>query len=188
MTLLISGVIFWSIVHLMPSLAPGVRATLVAKLGEWPYKGLFAIDIIIALTLIIYGWKTATPAEIYVPPLYGSPIPLVLLAAAMLLFIASALPNNLKHYIRHPQMTAVLLWSIAHLLTNGDSRSVVLFGGLGLWSIAEMLLINRRDGDWQKPPATAFSKDVITIIVAIAVFKAVGYFHLTLFGVPAISG
>jgi len=187
MIILISGVIFWSIVHLMPSVAPSVRATLVTRLGEWPYKGLFAVDIIIALTLIIFGWKTATPAEIFVPPLYGSPIPSVLLAAAILLFIASALPNNLKHYIRHPQMTAVLLWSIAHLLTNGDSRSVVLFGGLGLWSIAEMLLINRRDGAWQKPPATALSTDVIAVILSIAVFMALSYFHLTLFGVPAIS-
>ena len=187
MTLLIAGVVFWSIVHLMPSITPGVRSTLVTRLGEWPYKGLFAVDIIIALALIIFGWKAATPAEIFVPPLYGSPIPAVLLVSAMLLFIASSIPTNLRRYIRHPQMAAVLLWSIAHLLTNGDSRSLVLFGGLGLWSIAEMLLINRRDGDWQKPAATALSKDIIAVILAIAAFKAMGYFHLTLFGVPAVS-
>ena len=188
MALLIAGVVFWSIVHLMPAVAPGLRTSLTSKLGEWPYKGLFAVDILIALALIVFGWKAASPILIYAPPLADSPLPLALIAVAILLFTASSLPNNMKRHVRHPQMAAVLLFSIAHLLTNGDSRSLVLFAGLGLWSILEIVFINKRDSDWTPPPATALSKDVITVITAIVVFKTLGYFHLALFGVPAMPG
>jgi uncharacterized membrane protein len=186
MALLIAGVVFWGIVHLMPAIAPGVRASLAAKLGEGPFKGLFAVDIVIALALIVFGWKAASPTVLYVPPLYGSPIPSALLALAVLLFVASNTPNNLKRYVRHPQMTAVLLWSVAHLLSNGDSRSVVLFAGLGLWSGLEILFINRRDGEWRKPAAAALANDLVTVVLAILVFTGLAYFHATLFGVAAI--
>jgi len=98
MTLLIAGLVLWSITHLFPATLPGVRANLAAKLGEGPYKGLFALDIIIALALIVFGWKSAIPAAIYAAPLYGSPIPSAFLILAVLLLVASALPNNLTQY------------------------------------------------------------------------------------------
>jgi len=186
MTMLIAGVVFWSIAHLFPAAAPGVRANLATKFGEGPYKGLFALDIIIALVLIVFGWKAAAPAAVYAPPLYGSPIPSGLLVIAVLLFVASSVPNNLRRYIRHPQMTAVICWGIGHLLTNGHDRSIVLFGGLAVWAVLEMLFINKRDGQWQKPASVPFVKDVITAVITAAVFAALLYVHESLFGVSAI--
>ncbi|NCF73472.1 MAG: NnrU protein [Gammaproteobacteria bacterium] len=183
MTLLIAGVLLWSIAHLLPAVAPGLRANLVGKFGEGPYKGLFALDIVIALVLIVYGWQAALPAAVYPPPLYGSPIPSVLLLLAFVLFVASAIPNNLQRFVRHPQMTGVLCWSAGHLLTNGDSRSIVLFGGFAIWAILEVLFINKRDGDWQKPASVALLKDVVTVLIATLVFAAFAYFHASLFGV-----
>ncbi len=186
MTLLIAGVVLWSIAHLFPAIAPGVRSNLSAKFGEGPYKGLFALDIILALVLIVFGWKAATPMPVYAPPLYGSPIPSALLLLAIVLFVASSTPNNLKRYIRHPQMAAVLFWGVSHLLTNGDSRSLLLFGGLTAWSILEMFFISKREGAWQKPSSVPLIKDVITVVVAALVFTGLAYFHGSLFGVAAI--
>jgi uncharacterized membrane protein len=186
MTLLIAGIVFWSIAHLIPAAAPGLRANLAAKLGEGPFKGLFALDIIIALVLIVFGWKAATPAAIYAPPLYGSPIPSAFLFLSILLFVASATPNNLKRFVRHPQMAAVICWSAGHLLTNGDSRSVVLFGGFAVWALLEVVFINNRDGEWQKPASVPIVKDFITAVVTAIVFAALVYFHAALFGVSPI--
>ena len=186
MTLLIAGVVLWSFAHLVPAALPGVRANLIAKLGEGPYKGLFALDIIIALALIVFGWKSAIPAALYAPPLYGSPIPSAFLVLAILLLVASSLPNNLKRFIRHPQMASVVCWSAGHLLTNGDSRSLVLFGGFAVWAILEVVFINKRDGEWQKPNSVPLLSDAITAVVAVAVFAALVYFHASLFGVAAV--
>lgn len=187
MALLIAGVAFWTLAHLFPAVAPGVRANLAGKLGEGPYKGLFAVDIVIALGLIIFGWKTAIPTSLYAPPVINDTIPLAFIILAFVLFVASSLPNNLKRYIRHPQMGAVICWGIGHLLTNGDSRSVVLFGGLTVWAVLEVMFINKRDGEWARPTTVPLVKDIITAVVAGVVFAAVAYFHTALFGVPAIS-
>jgi uncharacterized membrane protein len=186
MTLLIAGVALWSFAHLVPAALPGVRGNLVAKFGEGPYKGLFALDIIIALTLIVFGWKAATPTALYAPPLYGSPIPSALLVLAILLMVASSLPNNLKRFVRHPQMASVIFWSAGHLLTNGDNRSIVLFGGFAVWAILEIVFINNRDGEWQKPSSVPLLKDVTIGVITAAVFAALVYFHASLFGVSPI--
>ncbi len=186
MTLLIAGVVLWSIAHLFPAIAPGVRAKLAARFGEGPYKGLFALDIVIALILIVYGWKTTTPSVIYAPPLYGSLIPSAFMLLAILLFVTARTPNNLKRYIRHPQISAVFVWAISHLLTNGDSRSLVLFGGLMIWAVLEMTFINIRDGRWERPASVPVVKDSITVTVAAIVFAALAHFHAALFGVPAL--
>lgn len=186
MTLLIAGVVLWSVSHLFPAAAPGARANLAAKFGEGPYKGLFALDIILALVLIVLGWKAATPTLIYAAPLYGSPVPSIFLVIAILLFVTSRAPNNLKRYIRHPQLSAVLFWGTGHLLTNGDSRSLVLFGGLTFWAALQIVFINKRDGQWKKTDSVPILKDVITVIVAVAVFVGLLYFHESLFGVAPI--
>ncbi len=186
MTLLIAGVVLWSVAHLVPATAPGVRANLAGKLGEGPYKGLFAIDLLLALGLIIFGWRTAVPTAVYAPPLFDSPIPVTLIAVGIILFVVSATPNNIKRFIRHPQMTAVILWSSGHLLANGDSRSVVLFGGFGLWAVLEIIFINKRDGAWNKPAAVPLLKGVLTIVLAVIVILALARFHAAFSGVAII--
>lgn len=186
MALLIAGVVLWSITHLLPSVAPAVRSNLAGKLGEGPYKGLFALDIVIALVLIVYGWKSATAAYVYTPPLFGSPVIHLLMLLALILFAASSAPTNIKRYIRHPQMMAVILWGVAHLLSNGDGRSVTLFGGLTAWAILEMVFINRRDGAWQKPESKPIAADLITVVIGILLFTALLYFHRNLFGVAVL--
>lgn len=187
MTLLIAGVVLWSITHLFKAVAPGARTRMVDRFGLGPYKGLITLDIVIALLLIVFGWKSTMPVALYAPPLYGSPIPSAAVLLAIVLFVTSSTPNNLKRYIRHPQMTAVVLWGAGHLLTNGESRSVILFGGLAIWAILEMIFINKRDGQWLKPNAVPLSKDIIMLIIAAAACALLVYFHASLFGVPAIS-
>ena len=186
MALLIAGVVLWSIAHLVPSTAPGVRANLAGKLGEGPYKGLFAIDILLALGLIIFGWRSAVPTAVYAPPLFDSQIPVALIAVGIILFVASATPNNIKRFIRHPQMTAVILWSSGHLLANGDSRSLVLFGSFGAWAVLEIIFINKRDGVWNKPDAVPALKGLLTIVLAVIVILALARFHAAFSGVAII--
>lgn len=187
MAFLIAGVALWSFVHLMPSLAPTVRTKLVGALGPNPYKGLFSFDVILALGLIIWGWKTATPSHVYAPPLAGSIVPGILVAVAFVLMVASTTRNNIKRRVRHPQMTAVILWGAAHLLANGDSRSLVLFGGFTLWALLEIVFINRRDGEWHKPEPQPLSSDLITLVAAALTWAAIAHFHQSLFGVPPLA-
>jgi len=149
--LLVAGVLLWSVVHLFPAIATGGRRALVARLGDGPYRGLFALLIVCSLVCIVLGWRSTTPVAVYTPAPAMRSVTLGLMVVALILFVSARAPTDIKRLIRHPQLTGVLTWAVAHLLSNGDSRSLVLFGGIGVWTIVEMFVINARDGRWRKP-------------------------------------
>ena len=183
MSLLVAGLLLFTVVHLVPAASPATRARLVERLGAGPYRGLFSVVILGALVLIVFGWKSATPTAVYAPPTGGGPVISALVFFAFVLFVTSKARTNYRRIVRHPQMMSVILWSVAHLLVNGDSRSVMLFGGLGVWAIAEIVLCNKRDGEWQKPGAVPFSADMIVAVIAGVAFAAFFFLHMALFGV-----
>ncbi|MCZ6830857.1 MAG: NnrU family protein, partial [Gammaproteobacteria bacterium] len=144
MPLLIAGVCLWAAIHLVPSLAPGLKSAWRGKLGEGGYKGSFTLIVLSALALIIVGWRSAQPTLIYLPPEALRTLALALMVLAFILLGASKRATRIGRIVRHPQLSGVLVWSVAHLLANGDSRSLVLFGGFAIWTVLEMILISRR--------------------------------------------
>ena len=102
---------------------------------------------------------------------------------AFFMFAASKLETNVARHIRHPQLTAVILWASAHLVANGDSRTLTLFGTLGVWALLEIVLISRREGAWQRPARALVKAEVKPLLIAILVFLAVFALHPYLFGV-----
>lgn len=183
MSLLIAGILLFTIVHLVPAASPATRARLVDSVGEGPYRGLFSVVIVAAIVLIVFGWKAATPMSVYAPPAGGGPVISALVFAAFVLFVTSKTRSNYRRFVRHPQMMAVILWAVAHLLVNGDSRSVILFGGLGIWAVFEIILCNKRDGEWRKPAVVPLSADILVAVIAGVSFAAIFFLHKALFGV-----
>ena len=60
MTLLAFGLLLFAGLHLVKSLAPGMRNALLERLGENAYKGIFSLLVLAALALIVFGWRAAT--------------------------------------------------------------------------------------------------------------------------------
>jgi uncharacterized membrane protein len=187
MTLLIIGVLLWSLTHLFPAMLPDARARLSERLGENPYSGVFSVFILAGLVLTVIGWRSIMPTSVYAPPMAPNLLISVLVLAGLISFAAAAIPSNIRRFIRHPQMVAVILWGAAHLLTNGSDRAIVLFGGLTLWAVLEIILCNRRDGQWQKPEKAAVKHDIINVVVGVVLFSILAYFHGWLFGVVALA-
>jgi len=185
---LILGVLLWSVTHLLPAALPELRRSLLGKLGENGYKGLFTLLMVLAIYLVISGWKAALPESVFLPPAWGRHVTALLMLIAFVLFFAPYPPNNIKRLLRHPQLTGVLCWGVGHLLANGEGRSIVLFGGLALWALLEMVLINRRDGAWQKPQPAPRKNDIILAAAGLGAYVIVAMAHQWLFGFsPFIS-
>ena len=187
MTLLIIGLMLWAIVHLFPATMPAQRALLIERLGNG-YQGLFALLILSSVVLIVFGWKAAIPINIYQPIGTLTIIAKLVIFLAFVLMAAANFPaTRIKKFIRHPQLTGVLCWSIAHLMLNGDSRSVILFTSMAVWSVISMLMINKRDGNWEKP--TIFMpmfKELIIPALALIMVAIMVYFHAYLSGIALI--
>lgn len=185
MTLLLAGIILWFVMHSFPALAPTRRDALVASLGENPYRGIFSLVIIGSLVMIVFGWKSAVPSALYQPPMGPGVLPSALILAGLVCFFASQKNGYINRILRHPQMTGTIIWAVAHLLANGDSRSVTLFGGMAIWALFEIIMINRREGPRSSTGTPAIKFDVIAIVVGVVAFALIGHFHLQLFGVSA---
>jgi len=182
---LILGVLFFTAIHVLPT-APTARGRAVERLGERPYKGLFSLVALGGIVLIVIGWRSSVPSALYAPPGWGAAVAHPLVFVALLLFVASNLRTNLKRLIRHPQLTGVATWAGAHLLANGDSRSLVLFGGIGLWAVVEIGLLNRRDGAWQRPDPLPLVAELKPLIGAAAVFAILFLAHPYIAGVSPL--
>lgn len=184
--MLVSGILLWALVHLSQRLVPDFRAAIIGRVGENPYKGIFSLLIIGSLVLIVLGWRGSVPYPVYNAPQWGRAAAVLLMAPALILFVASNMPTNIKRLLRHPQLTGVLLWAIAHLLGNGDRRSVVLFAGLGLWALAEIVAINWRAGAWQRPVTVPLTRDLLPVAVGLVVFGLLTWLHPYFTGMPVI--
>ena len=88
--------------------------------------------------------------------------------------------------IRHPQLTAVKAWAVAHLLVNGDIASFVLFGGLLAWAVVEVILINRQTDDLRPAGPFETRKEIIAAGASLVVFGLIAWVHYLL-GYPAFG-
>lgn len=185
MTVIAIGLLIWVCVHLFPSLFPAPRERLITRLGSNAYQGLFALCILAGLLLIIFGWRNAQPTQVYLPPAGLRHPAMLLVIIGFILMVAANFPaTRFKRIIRHPQLTGVAIWAFAHLLMNGDSRSLLVFAALGLWSLVSMFSINRRDGIWIKPgKSDGWGQDVIILVGGLALSALAFYFHEYLSGV-----
>lgn len=181
MLLLFLGIAAFAGLHFLPVFAPALRARIADRVGGMAWRGIFALMIVGSITLIVAGWKSADTGLVYTPFNGAGIATVVLMPLAMILFIAGNAPTNLKRVLRHPQLTGVILWALLHLLANGETRAVLLFGGLGLWALISVIGINRRDGEWVKPAPQPKSRDIVTALIGLALFAGLYWFHDALF-------
>ena len=186
MTWLITGIAVFTLVHLSSSALPALRTALQSSMGTNAYRGIYAALVLAGLVMIVLGWRSTMPTAVYAPPTWGPTLAFLLMFVAVVLFGASHARTNIKRLVRHPQLSAVLLWSIAHLSANGDSRSLVLFGSLGAWSLIDMAFINRRDGEWVKPERAAMKSEMIGAAVSVIVFLVLIALHRYYAGVSPL--
>ncbi len=183
MTMLVLGVLLFACVHFVPSLTLGFKTVAIEKIGENGYKGIFSLLLLGSFALIIFGWRSTVPAHVYLPPVALHQPALLLIAMAFWLMAVSQRASRLRLLVRHPQLAGVALWGAGHLLLNGDSRGVVLFGGLAAWALCEMWAINRREGAWVKNETPTWGSEGVSLLIAAITIAVVVYIHPWLSGV-----
>lgn len=172
MTLIILGLALWAGVHFWKRIAPAHRESFGDK-----GKGIVALGSFAAIVLMVLGYRMADGAVFWgrSPAMTG--INNLLMLFAFYLFAASGKGTRVTRLIRHPQLTAVVVWAAAHLLVNGDIPSFVLFGGLAIWALAEMIVINRAQGPRGAYHAPPIKSEVIAVVATLVVTTVVMLIH-----------
>jgi uncharacterized membrane protein len=175
MTLLILGILLWFAGHFFKRALPGVHD------GMGPRaKGVSAVLILAGLVLMVIGYRGAFTGLAYTPPSWGIHLNNLLMLLAVYLFAASGVKARVATKMRHPQLTAVKTWAVAHLLVNGDWASVVLFGSLLAWAVAEVIVINRSQPDWTPPAWGGPAAEVKAVVGTLVVFAVMAGIHVWL--------
>ena len=148
------GLALFFAAHSAAMLAPGVRAAAIARIGEGPWKGLYAVVSLIGLVLVGRGWSAAEPALLYTPVPGAAHLLLVAMPVLLVLAVAGNLPaGRIRRFARHPMLVATAVWAGLHLLANGDAAAVLLFGAFLVWAVADIasLLARERVGGGAGP-------------------------------------
>ena len=170
----------------------GRRAALIAKCGEWPYKGLFSLVSIAGLVLIGYGfakYRDAGVIQLWYPPGWTRHIVEALMWPASILVAAAYIPGNIKRTVKHPMLLAVKTWALAHLCANGDLGGIILFGSVLLWAGYDRVTLKRRSDPGAPPiPVGGVTNDIVAIVVGTLLYLALGFvFHPLVIGLPAFA-
>lgn len=178
---LLAGLLLWSAAHFFKRLAPERRAAM----GD-AAKGGVALAVIGSIALMWWGYRDVQG------PFYWGRHPAtvgvnnLLMVFAVYLFAASGMKTRITRVIRHPQLTAVKVWALAHLLVNGTLEAIVLFGGLLAWAVVEVIVINRAEPKPEPAPPAPVGKEVGAIVGALVVYAGIAAVHYWL-GYPVFG-
>ena len=166
------------------------RAAAIARLGEWPYKGLYSLVSLAGVVMVAYGyaaWRASGPAQLWYPPAWTRHLALALMIAAAILFVAAYLPSHIRTALKHPMLVAIKTWAVAHLIANGDIATIVLALAVLAWAVYARISMKYRDLA-PKPAPAGWSGDAIAVVGGLALYAFLVYlFHPYVIGVPVIS-
>lgn len=175
MTILVLGLVLWFGAHLFKRMAPQVRAAM----GDTG-RGLVALTILASVLLMIWGYRSADGAFFWGAGAALKGVNNLLVLVAFYLFSAAGMKTAIARHLRHPMLWGVVLWAGAHSMVNGDVPSFVLFGGLGIWALVEMVVINRSQPVWAPPARQPKRREMMAVGGALAVYGAAAMIHIWL--------
>jgi uncharacterized membrane protein len=188
MGMLILGLVLFLGVHSTRVFADGWRASMVARIGEKPWKGVYSLLSIAAFALLVWGFARArqNPVLLWTPPTGMRHVAALLMVIAFILFVSAYVPGNwFKAKLHHPQYLSVKVWAFAHLLANGMLVDVLLFGGFLIWAVLGYTAARRRDraAGTVYAPATAKGTVIATVVGLVVWVVFAFWLHGWLIGV-----
>ncbi len=172
MTLLSTGVVLWWVGHFFKRVLPGVRASM-GNAG----KGLAAVVILAGIVLMVIGYRGAGETPVYDPPSWGRHVNNLLMLVAIILFGTGSSKSSLRRYLRHPMLWGVIVWAGSHLLVNGDMASIILFGSMVVWGVAEILVVNAREPDYVPFDGGSTAGSMRLLIISAVLYILIGFVH-----------
>ncbi|MGU3495592.1 NnrU family protein [Xanthobacteraceae bacterium A53D] len=189
MVMMLLGLVLFLGVHLITSL-PDVRASFIRQLGEGPYKGVYSGLAVTGLLLIGYGygiWRDRGPDILWDPPLAMRHVTMGLMLLASIALVATYVPSHIKARLKHPMLVGVKLWALAHLLSNGDMASVVLFGAFLAWAVYDRISVKRRHLPLPVAPR-GWGGDAGVVVGGVALYVLLAFvLHPYVVGVPVMG-
>ncbi|MES0882552.1 NnrU family protein [Roseibium sp. SCP14] len=189
---------------------PPVRPVLVRLLGQRGFSVAYSALSVLILWWMIEAAQSAPYVELWSWEPWQNWMPiLAMIPVCVIVAFGVGVPNpfsfgglhndrfdpdhpGLVRWMRHPVLVALLLWSTAHLIPNGNLAHVILFGAFSLFSLLGMKIIDKRrqremGNDWDRllkatrnaPPPRVLPtlNALVRFAVALIVYMALAHSH-----------
>ena len=169
-----------------------VRARVIAFSGGGGYKIGYSLVSALGLVLIVWGfahYRATGMWEIWTPPTALKHLTAALMLPAVILVVASYIRGRIYTRLKHPMLTGIKLWAVAHLLANGDLGSIILFGSFLGWAVFDRISLKHRADSGAPPiPVGGPGNDLIAVAVGLVAYLALAFaFHPVVIGVPVFG-
>jgi len=189
MLILILGLIVFFAAHTFVTFREA-RAAAIERFGHG-YRALFALVSLVGLVLIFWGfaqYRAHDWIQVWSPPAFMRHITIGLMLPAVILVIAAFIPSHIKAKAKHPMLAGIKTWALAHLLSNGDLGSILLFGSFLAWGVYARIAAKRRGDIGTVAAPAGWINDIIVVVLGIVIYLALGYaFHPIAIGVPVFG-
>jgi uncharacterized membrane protein len=191
LALLILGLVVFIGTHVITS-RRSFRASLIERFGEGPYKAIYSLASILGVILVGYGYaryRATGWIDVWYPPAWTRHVTVALVWPAIICFVAAYSAGRIKTALKHPMLVGTKLWAFAHLISNGDLGSIILFGAVLGWAVYDRISLKHRTDPGGPPvPVGGVGKDIAAVIIGTLIYLALGlWFHPYVIGVPAFS-
>src|SRR5438128_393105 len=194
LAILVLGLVAFLVAHGVVALR-AARAALIKRIGESTYEGLMSLVSLAGLILIGYGfgqYRATGWIDVWSPPPWTYYVTQLLMWPASICVVAAYSRGNIWRTLKHPMLVGVKTWAIAHLISNGDLGSIVLFASFLAWAAYDRLTLKRRSGPGAPPiPIGGHRNDMIALVAGTIVYRALGFAFrpivvgVAVFGTPA---
>jgi uncharacterized membrane protein len=211
--------------HFLLSSAP-VRGGLVSQLGEKLFLTYYALAMAVLFVWVLLAYGDAPFEEIWDDTALLEWLPSVAMPVALFFAVCGLTTPNptmagssdaltvgrdptqgIMRITRHPFLNGVALWALAHLFANGDTASLILFGGLLILSTGGMWHIDKKKeaqhgAEWGPVLLTTSAVPFLALVqkratfdwlgigwwrlaVTVVLYVAIGWAHPVVLGVVA---
>ncbi len=188
MAALMMAAIFFDGIHFLFA-GSSLRAKIVSFIGEEMFQAIFSVMSLIGIIWLSRAYRQAEYVELWGQVQNFRTLGLiVMLIAFFFVVFAFTAPNptavrggsllkekeparGIQRITRHPFLCGVALWSLTHLVFNGDLASLIFFGAFLILSLAGPASIDKKrkdlfGADWDRFAA------VTSIIPFMAIIQA----------------
>ena len=182
---LLLGLALFFGMHSMSIVALPLRDKLAAK-SEIGWKLLYGVVSLLGIILMARGYADLrqAPTILYDSPIWLHYVAAILLLPTFVLFLAAYFPGLIRRAVKHPQLVALKIWALAHLLVNGTLADLLLFGSFFVWAVFDRIsMMNRASRPVPSVPQSRVN-DIIVVVAGLAVYAAIVFWlHEILFGI-----
>ncbi len=186
MVVFVTGLILFFALHLYTAFrSRDPQRDIKRRFGEPAYMGIYTLISIAGLVAMVIG---VSDARAMASPISHAPgvnaLTMILMAPALVALAAAYTPTGfIKRTLRHPMLTGVALWGLAHALTASDTASLLLFVAFLSYACIDVVAVTMRsrsgDVPEQEQAAARVMGDALAIVIGAAAYLA---FWLVLHG------